>query len=215
MRICKICGATEKETEVYKDLCRKHYLQIKRHGTILNRTVYDKNEISIKDDIAIMNLYNKKGVKIAETIFDKKYVEIVKKYKWYLRICKKLNIGLGYVMGTVEGKKIFLHRYLFNIPINKVIDHINGNTLDNRECNIRICTQANNSKNRIYKASKNKVPGIYQQYDKNGNYSVRITYNYKTYHIGTFKTYEEALKARLEAEEKYFGEYNVHSGQLK
>ena len=31
----------------------------------------------------------------------------------------------------------------------------------------------------------------------------------------SFKTYKEAVKARLEAEEKYFGEYNVHSGQLK
>ena len=201
MKVCKICGATENETKVYKDLCRKHYLQIKRHGHILTRTIYDTNEISIENDIATMSLYDKKGNKIAETIFDSKYVD--------------KNNSLKYVMGTIDNKKVFLHRFILNSPSNKVVDHINGNTLDNRESNIRICTQANNSRNRIYKTSKGKVPGIYQQYGENGNYSVRITINYKSIHIGTFKTYEEALKARLEAEEKYFGKYNVHSGQLK
>lgn len=213
MKVCKVCGATENETKVYKDLCRKHYLQIKRHGHILTRTIYDTNEISIEDDIATMSLYDKKGNKIAETIFDSKYVDKIKEYKWYLRTHK--NNSLKYVMGTVDNKKVFLHRFILNTPSNKVVDHINGNTLDNRESNIRVCTQANNSRNRIYKTSKGKVPGIYQQYGENGNYSVRITVNYKSIHIGTFKTYEEALKARLEAEEKYFGEYNVHSGQLK
>lgn len=213
MRVCKVCGITENETKIYKDLCRKHYLQIKRHGHILTRTIYDTNEISVEGSIATMSLYNKKGSKIAETIFDSKYVDKIKEYKWYLRIHKKNN--LKYVMGTIGNKKIFLHRFILNTPSNKVVDHINGNTLDNRESNIRICTQANNSKNRIYKTSKGKVPGIYQQYGENGNYSVRITVNYKNIHIGTFKTYEEAVKARLEAEEKYFGEYNVHSGQLK
>lgn len=213
MNVCKVCGITENETKVYKDLCRKHYLQIKRHGHILTRTIYDTNEISIENNIATMNLYDKKGNKIAETIFDSKHVDKVKKYKWYLRTHK--NNSLKYVMGTINSKKIFLHRFILNTPSNKVVDHINGNTLDNRESNTRICTQANNSKNRIYKTSKGKVPGIYQQYGENGNYSVRITVNYKSIHVGTFKTYEEAVKARLEVEEKYFGEYNVRSGQLK
>lgn len=213
MNVCKVCGITENETKVYKDLCRKHYLQIKRHGHILTRTIYDTNEISIENNIATMNLYDKKGNKVAETIFDSKHVDKVKKYKWYLRTHK--NNSLKYVMGTINSKKIFLHRFILNTPSNKVVDHINGNTLDNRESNTRICTQANNSKNRIYKTSKGKVPGIYQQYGENGNYSVRITVNYKSIHVGTFKTYEEAVKARLEVEEKYFGEYNVRSGQLK
>ena len=213
MNVCKVCGITENETKVYKDLCRKHYLQIKRHGRILTRTIYDTNEISIENNIATMNLYDKKGNKVAETIFDSKHVNKVKKYKWYLRTHKSNN--LKYVMGTINSKKIFLHRFILNTPSNKVVDHINGNTLDNRESNTRICTQANNSKNRIYKTSKGKVPGIYQQYGENGNYSVRITVNYKSIHVGTFKTYEEAVKARLEVEEKYFGEYNVRSGQLK
>ena len=213
MNVCKVCRITENETKVYKDLCRKHYLQIKRHGRILTRTIYDTNEISIENNIATMNLYDKKGNKVAETIFDSKHVNKVKKYKWYLRTHKSNN--LKYVMGTINSKKIFLHRFILNTPSNKVVDHINGNTLDNRESNTRICTQANNSKNRIYKTSKGKVPGIYQQYGENGNYSVRITVNYKSIHVGTFKTYEEAVKARLEVEEKYFGEYNVRSGQLK
>lgn len=211
MKACKICGVTENETKIIKDLCRKHYLQIKRHNSILERTIYDTNKISIENDVAIMELYNKQGNKIAETKLDKIHLDSVKNYKWYLR----KNKDTQYVMGTVNSRKVFLHRFILNASKGQVVDHINGDTLDNRDSNIRICSQADNCRNRIYKTSKGKIPGIYQQYGKNSNWSVRITYNYKDYHVGTFKTYEEAVAARLQAEQEYFGEFNVHSGQLK
>ena len=215
MRKCKVCGATDKDTKIYGEYCRKHYLQIARHGHIIERTIYDKNNIVINDGVAIMDLYDKQGNKIAETKFDAALLNKVKAYKWYLRIHEKHKMKLGYVMGTVNGSKVFLHRYLLDIPKSKVVDHINGDTLDNRFENIRECNQAQNSRNRIYKSSKGKVPGVYQQYGPNSNYSVRICYNYKTIHIGTYKTYEEAVKARLEAEQKYFGKYAASSGQRK
>lgn len=213
MNICRICGATSNETRVYNDLCRKHYLQIKRHGKVLTRTIYDPNEIIINEnnDYAIMYLYDKKGNKINETYLDLNSIDKVKNYKWYLRYSNKVP----YVMGTIDGKKEFLHRFLLNVPDNKITDHINGNTLDNRINNLRICSQSENSKNRVYKSSKGKIPGVYQQYGPNSRWSARINYNYKTIHIGTFDTYEEAVKARYEAEDKYFGEFKARSGQLK
>ena len=59
---CCICNSSTKVCNTPIGLlCRKHYLQYKRHGKILNRTKYDSNEIKIDNDIAIIFLYNKDG----------------------------------------------------------------------------------------------------------------------------------------------------------
>ena len=57
----------------------------------------------------------------------------------------------GYAIGHVHGKKVRLHRYAYgeeNIPPGKDLDHVNGNRLDNRKCNLRPCTRAQNAYNR-------------------------------------------------------------------
>ena len=60
MKKCSICGITEKDTKIIKGLCRKHYLQMYRHGKI-SRTIYDKNEIITHDDYSEIVLYDKNG----------------------------------------------------------------------------------------------------------------------------------------------------------
>jgi hypothetical protein len=50
-----------------------------------------------------------------------------------------------YVRGWVNGGAIFLHRYLLNPPDDMVVDHLNGNPLDNTRANIKICTIAENN----------------------------------------------------------------------
>jgi hypothetical protein len=52
-----------------------------------------------------------------------------------------------YVRGQFSGKIKLLHRYLLNPPSHLFVDHINGNTSDNRRTNLRLCT---NKENNIY-----------------------------------------------------------------
>ena len=211
MKTCCICGKTETETRIIGSYCRKHYLQIYRHGKILDRTIYDKNKIDVINDIAYMDLYDKDGNVYGTTTFDSKFIDKVSQYKWYIRYSGRGNHKLPYVMGTINGIKIFLHRFLLDCDESNKIDHIDRNTMNNRLDNLRECTSAENSRNRIYKTSHGKQPGVYQQYE-NGNWTARICYNYKTIHLGTFSSYDEAVNARKEAEQKYFGEFAV-SGQ--
>ena len=82
MKNCKV----EKCDRKYHGIgyCNKHLHHLVRHGKILERTIFDKNEFRIKDNICEMDLYNIKNEVIATTIFDLKYLEEVKKYKWFL-----------------------------------------------------------------------------------------------------------------------------------
>lgn len=98
---------------------------------------------------------------------------------------------------------------------NEKIDHKNRIKNDNTRNNLRFCSQAENTRN-ISKKKNNKsgFTGVLWKEDK-GRWVARITYNNKRIYLGSFKTKEEAIQARLEAEEKYFGEFSPNSDKFK
>lgn len=105
----------------------------------------------------------------------------------------------GYVIGRVDGKIVYLHRYLHkeSIPNNHVVDHINQNRLDNRRLNLRIVSYSENSQN-VSKNNNNrktsKYIGVVYAKDK-GKWLARIKKDHKTYHLGHFENEEDAAKA--------------------
>jgi len=113
---------------------------------------------------------------------------------------------------TLNGvtKGIKGHRLAWYISFGYVpecIDHIDGNTLDNRLCNLRECTQAENSRN-ISKRVDNKTGVTGVNWRKQSNkWTAQIQYSKKKLNLGSFENFDDAVKARKEAEEKYFGEF--------
>lgn len=195
MRTCSIEGCENKHHG--KGYCRKHYNQIKRHGHILERTIFDPNEIIEHEDYAEMILYDKYGNEVARTLIDLEYVDSVKKYKWYLT-------NHGYVINDKVGQ---LHRFLMNPGEDLVVDHINRNRLDNRRENLRICTIQQNSMNKSVQCNSiSRIQGVcWCKNDK--TWLAYIGVNGKRIHLGCFKTKEEAIDARRQAEIDYYGEY--------
>jgi hypothetical protein len=108
---------------------------------------------------------------------------------------------------------IKLHRYLVNAPRNKIVDHANGNTLDNRKSNLRICTHAENTRNQKISRRNTSgfkgvrcLPGITGR--GNGKkYQARIRHEGKLINLGVFSTPEQAYRAYCEASKKYHGEF--------
>lgn len=199
MRLCSVEGCNGKHYG--KGYCNKHYQQIRKYGEI-RRTKEDLNEIVLYKDYAEIILYNKESVEIARTKIDLDDIDKVKECKWHLN-------DNGYVRGNVGNERMeYLHRFLLNIQDNVIIDHINGNPLDNRKCNLRIATPTQNNMN-MKKRSDNisGYKGVGWQKKRN-KWRARITINKKTIELGHFNTIEEAIKARQKAEEEYFGEYN-------
>ena len=98
------------------------------------------------------------------------------------------------------GKHQYLHRLIMNAPEHLCVDHINGDTLDNRKINLRIVNHEVNMRNRkVQKNNKTKYSGIDI---RNNKFRVQIGKERK--HIGYFNTLKEAIKAR-DKEEKLQG----------
>lgn len=101
--------------------------------------------------------------------------------------------------GTKSNKKItihYMHRQVMGYPKGKVIDHINGNKLDNRKSNLRIVDQSTNGHNRR-QLNKNNTSGYRGiTYDKKRDkFVAEIWINYKK-KSKRFNTLQQALKQR-------------------
>lgn len=158
-----ICYVDNCDSKVLaKGVCSRHYKHLYRHGKILERTIYDKNEIVIFESFAEMKLYNKDGIYVTSTLIDIEDVEKVSKYKWHLN-------DNGYVRNKILNE--YIHRFIMKPKNDKDIDHINGDTLDNRKFNLRECFHYENNRNTNKTNSNTGIKGVYYDERTNKYYS--------------------------------------------
>lgn len=90
-----------------------------------------------------------------------------------------------------RGETILMSRQIMNAPSGMVVDHINGDPLDNRRSNLRVCTHAENMRNRRKsRASTQPYKGVERQ--RNGAWMARITAGGQRHARGGFSTAEAA-----------------------
>lgn len=123
---------------------------------------------------------------------------------------RKWQYNSGYASTYINGKNILLHRYLLNPELDKEVDHINRNKLDNRRSNLRVCTRKENGRNRSLAINNSSgYHGVYfsktEKRKKRWTVSIRIDGIKKT--IGRYLTGKQAAKAYDEKALKYHGEF--------
>lgn len=183
----------------------KTYIELLRNGDVSSCGCYQKernkqsknkkyNKYDLTGDYGIG--YTNKG---EEFYFDLEDYNKIKDYCW-------LKIDGNYIISRSQnGKNIRIHRLIMDYPQNKVIDHINHNPSDNRKINLRICTMLENGMNKtILKNNTSGVTGVCKASNK---WRAYIGVNEKQIFLGMFDDINDAIKARLNAEIKYFGEY--------
>lgn len=130
-------------------------------------------------------------------VIDDEYYNLVNKHKWHLKRGDNTFYAVTHSK-DLNGKRItlYMHRLVLGIIDSNIkVDHADGNGLNNREYNLRKCTNAQNLANsKSRKGSFSKYKGVYWAKDRK-KWMAEITKDYKKYKIGAFETEEEAASA--------------------
>lgn len=137
----------------------------------------------------------------------------VKTYKIkgnFLTVTTHGYVALMNYVGNKKGypsyKREYLHRLITKAPKGLFVDHINGDKLDNRKKNLRICTSAQSACNtKTSSNSKSGFKGVWKL--PYGRWCAQITKNREKIHVGVFDTPEEAALAYNKKAKELHGEF--------
>lgn len=122
--------------------------------------------------------------------------------------------GYAKVTGWHFGKERYLHRVIMNAGPHDVVDHIDGNKLNCTRSNLRICTQADNTKNVGLRSDNSSgIPGVYWVSTRL-KWAAQISVDGRTVSLGRFDEISDAINARRKAEDLYYGEFAASKGVL-
>lgn len=138
-----------------------------------------------------------------EFLIDTEDLEKVKKMGFW---CAQTT---GRIINGSKNKSTLLHRYLMGVSENNpiMVDHIDGDYLNNRKSNLRFCVNAENCRNaKIGSRNSSGYKGV-SFVRKVNKWKASIKYNYRDIYLGKYAVKEDAARAYNKAAEKYFGEF--------
>ena len=136
------------------------------------------------------------------------------KLYWKISTSWKITVGeeaghvdqsMGYVIVGLKCRHFVAHRIIWEmhngpIPKGMQVDHINHIRCDNRLCNLRLVTHADNHKNMTRQSNNtSKIPGVYWDTTR-GKWHAQIKHKGKIYALGRFDDFFEACCARKSKE---------------
>jgi hypothetical protein len=163
------------------------------------------NEYKFDGDTCIIIANNTKR----EFYIDAEDYDKIKDYAWY-------ETKRGYLATTINRKTIMLHRVVMGLidTDEGTVDHIyhteNGENsfTNNHKYNLRIITQEENTRNHgLSSANTSGKTGV-SWIKKESAWKAYINFKGKRYNLGTYQNLQDAVNARVKAEEKYFKEFN-------
>ena len=175
--VCAACGITKEYRQILKTtlpdneiqyLCSKHAVQIKKYGKVMDhnqRTVFEPNEIRILDDYCEIDTYDQFGNVTYTFKFSPCDLEIAKSRKWQLSMKDK---GIKPYLNNKDTD--YFHRVILKDELKPglEVDHINGDSADNRRENLRIIKKHENQQNlKIPRNNTTGFKGVYHRKERN------------------------------------------------
>ena len=187
-----------------KGFCNRHYLQDRYLGGIM-KTRKDSSLVYDRGDYCEVELFGNESNTAGHTKIDKEDEPLVSPYHWRILAPRSGR----YAIRNNHPTPIFMHHVIMGEK--REVDHINGDTLDNRKSNLRFCIRSENRFNvpKTSKTTKSQYKGVSSRRKGHGRlrWFAYITAYKNRKWVGTFDTQEAAALAYNEAAKELHGEY--------
>jgi hypothetical protein len=139
------------------------------------------------------------------TIVDDEDYDLLIQYKWCAHKCSSVKHRHKFYVDRANG--MIMHRIILDAKVGECVDHINGDGLDNRRCNLRVCKKKENSHNySIPHTNTSGYKGV--SLDKRvGKWKCYIQVNGKWKWLGQFESKIEAALVYDQKAMELFDEY--------
>jgi hypothetical protein len=139
-----------------------------------------------------------------EAVIDAEDFDLVSQFSWH---CSTNGYACAREKGRRQDprKQVWMHRLIAQTPEDMFTDHANGDKLDNRKTNLRLCDKQQNAANS--KLRSDNTTGYKGVVKVKSGWRAEIWLNGKHQHIGIYNSIKEAATAYMEAANKHFGEY--------
>ena len=138
-------------------------------------------------------------------VVDESDVKMLSEWSWCVN-------AYGYARRAyrVGGKltEMWMHRYILGAEPGKDVDHINGDKLDNRRCNLRICTRSQNLMNkRVSNSHTSRYKGVFWE-KRHKRWVAKISCAGKQHYLGEYKDEWDAACSYNAKALELFGEFS-------
>ncbi len=139
-----------------------------------------------------------------EAVVDNQDFEWLTQWKWH---CDNRGYAVRVDYSGLKPRKIIMHRLIMDPSKEMQVDHINSDRLDNRQINLRICTELQNNRNHVVsRNSKTGVTGVCWAKEKK-KWWAYIWTNGKSKHLGYYDDKRVAVFVRKQWEKIIFGDF--------
>lgn len=134
-----------------------------------------------------------------EVLVDDEDFEYLSEFDW--------GMAKDYPRTTIQNTSYYLHKMVMGVSSDSLVDHVDGNTLNNQKSNLRKCSKLENSRNRkLSKRNKSGYKGV-TWYSRNEKWRASISVNNKVLWLGLFVNPVDAAIAYDLAAKRYYGEF--------
>lgn len=142
-----------------------------------------------------------------EAVVDAADVPLVGQYNWHAHGNRHWVYAYRNVKRGNKVTKIMLHRIIMRAPDGMMVDHADGDGLNNRRSNLRLATNSENQRNRRpCPASSSNLKGV-TWHAGVSKWQAQIKLNGRSKYLGLFATQEAAHAAYSQAASELFGDF--------